>query len=310
MASSPSSTAGPGRIMVCGGAGFIGSHLVDRLVVEGNEVDVVDDLSSGSLSNLAAARSATGRLKFQNIPIGSEEFRSLVAMRRPDVIINVSSFCPSRIHLSGAVDALADVITVMESARSAGTTKVVTAVPASLIYGEMAAKDQPIKEGHAAEARTAEEILARAATDMHTVYRDRHGIESTVLALSNVYGARQRSEDGVVAAFLDALKHDRAPVVHGSGKQTRDFTHVDDVVDALMRARNKAGGLVVNVGTGTSTSVVDLWRMMAGASAVVPQSSAARPHDLARLALSPVRARIQLGWSPFTALSDGLARLR
>lgn len=298
------------KILVCGGAGFVGSHLVDRLLAEGNEVDVVDDLSSGSLSNLNEARNGSGRFKFQNISVTSGEFSELVSLRRPSVIVNLAVFTPARMHLQGASDSLAATIAVLESARRAGVEKVVTVIPAKLLYGEVAARDIPIKEGHINDARTTAEVLGRAASDMHHVYRDRHGVEFTVLASGNVYGPRQRPEDGVVSAFLDAVTQAKAPIVHGSGKQVRDFVFVDDVVDALVRSLDRAGGLVVNVGTGVATSVSDLWSLMSGASGASPRGSTERPNDIARLVLSPVRARIQLGWSPFTTLQEGLTRLR
>jgi UDP-glucose 4-epimerase len=298
------------KVLLCGGAGFIGSHLVDRLLAEGHEVDVVDDLSTGSLTNLSDARNAAGRFKFQNIAIESPEFAELVSLRRPDVIINLAVFTPSQAHLSGSMASFRACVAVLEAARLAGVSKVITALPAGLLYGDVAAKDLPIKEGHINDARGSEEVIARAAADMHTVYRERHGIEFSVLAVSNVYGIRQRAEDGVVAAFIDSLNSGKAPIVHGTGKQSRDFIHIDDVVDALARSLDRAGGLVVNVGTGIATPIVELWALMSGKSALAPRVSAARPHDLARLSLSPVRARIQLGWSPFTSLETGLATLR
>jgi len=298
------------KIMICGGAGFIGSYLVDRFMAEGHEVDVVDDLSSGSLSNLADARNASGRFKFQNISVLSSEFAELVALRRPSVIVNLAVFAPSQGHLAGAMTALQSTVAVLEAARLAGVSKVITGVPAALLYGEVGARDLPIKEGHINDSRTSEEVLARAAADIHGVYRDRHGVEFTVLAMANVYGARQRAEDGVVAAFADALANGRAPIVHGTGKQVRDFVHVDDTVDAIARSLDRAGGLVINVGTGVATSIIDLWSTMGGASSPVPRTAASRPNDVARLSLSPVRARIQLGWSPFTPLAEGLSTLR
>jgi UDP-glucose 4-epimerase len=298
------------NILVCGGAGFLGSHLVDRFIAEGHEVDVVDDLSTGSLTNLAEARNATGRFKFQNIAIESREFGELVSLRRPEVIVNLASFTPSHSHLNGAQTSLQSTIATLEAARLAGVTKVVTMIPGGLLYGEVAVRDLPIKEGHMNDPRTSEEVLARAACDIHSVYRERHGIEFTVLAVGNVYGPRQRAQDSVVASFVDALAHGKAPIVHGNGKQSRDFIYVDDAVDAIARATERAGGLVVNVGTGISTTIADLWATMAGAASPVPRTSAARPNDLARMSLSPVRARIQLGWSPFTSLEVGLATLR
>ena len=298
------------KIMICGGAGFIGSYLVDRFMAEGHEVDVVDDLSSGSLANLAEARNASGRFKFQNISVLSAEFAELVALRRPSVIVNLAVFSPAQGHLSGSISSLQSTVAVLEAARLAGVSKIITGVPASLLYGEVSARDLPIKEGHINDSRTSEEVLARAAADIHGVYRDRHGVEFTVLAMANVYGARQRAEDGVVAAFADALAAGRAPIVHGNGKQVRDFVHVDDTVDAIARSLDRAGGLVINVGTGVATSIIDLWSVMGGASSPVPRTSAARPNDVVRLSLSPVRARIQLGWSPFTPLAEGLTTLR
>jgi UDP-glucose 4-epimerase len=298
------------KIMICGGAGFIGSYLVDRFMAEGHEVDVVDDLSSGSLANLSEARNASGRFKFQNISVLSTEFAELVALRRPSVIVNLAVFAPSQAHLGGAMTALQSTVAVLEAARLAGVSKVITGVPAALLYGEVGARDLPIKEGHINDSRTSEEVLARAAADIHGVYRDRHGVEFTVLAMANVYGARQRAEDGVIAAFADALANGRAPIVHGTGKQVRDFVHVDDTVDAIARSLDRAGGLVINVGTGVATSIIDLWSIMGGASSPVPRTAAARPNDVVRLSLSPVRARIQLGWSPFTPLAEGLSTLR
>lgn len=296
--------------MICGGAGFIGSYLVDRFMAEGHEVDVVDDLSTGSLANLAEARNASGRFKFQNISVLSAEFAELVSLRRPSVIVNLAVFSPSQSHLNGAMTAMQSTLAVLEAARLGGVSKVITGIPAALLYGEVTARDLPIKEGHLNDSRTSEEVLARAAADVHSVYRDRHGVEFTVLAMANVYGARQRPEDGVVASFADALANGRAPIVHGNGKQVRDFVHVDDTVDAIARSLDRAGGLVINVGTGVSTSINDLWSTMGGASSPVPRTSAARPNDVVRLSLSPVRARIQLGWSPFTPLAEGLATLR
>lgn len=297
------------RVMVVGGAGFVGSHLAERLVLESHEIDVVDDLSSGALANLAGARTATGRFKFQNIAVESTEFAELVSLRRPEVIVNLAAFSPASCHLQGALASLRGVTAVLEAARLSGVSKVITMVPAALLYGEVSARDTPIKEGHLSEARTSEEVLTRAAADMHVVYRDRHGVEFTVIAVANVYGPRQRAADGVVASFAEALSAGRAPIVHGTGKQTRDFVHVDDVVDALVRSIDRAGGLIVNVGTGVSTSIAELWEIMGGASSPAPRSASQRPNDLARLALSPTRARIQLGWSPFTPLRDGLSRL-
>jgi UDP-glucose 4-epimerase len=113
-----------------------------------------------------------------------------------------------------------------------------------------------------------------------------------------------------VAAFVDAATHGRAPVLHGDGRQTRDLVYIDDVVDALVRAAGRGSGLVINIGTGEQTSIAELWTriagLVAGAAELEPTRGPARLHEVQRFAVSPVRARIHLGWSPWTSLEEGL----
>src|SRR6185369_5055615 len=115
-------------------------------------------------------------------------------------------------------------------------------------------------------------IVAKAIVDMLNMYRAQHTVEFTALAMSTVYGSRQRVDGGVVAAFAHALRTSASPEIHGDGCQTRDFLYVDDAVDALVRASTRGGGLVVNIGSGVSTSIRDLWAMMAGPGAPDPIS--------------------------------------
>ncbi len=300
----------PQRVMVCGGAGFVGSHLVERLLAEGHEVDAVDDLSTGSLANLSDARQSSGQFKFQHVDVSNDSFTELVTHRRPNVMYHVSSFTPSMCHTNGALHSLSNTIAVLEAARLAGVAKVVSTVPATSMYGAVSARSLPAKEGQLPDPRSVVEVVTRAAVDAHAVYRDNHGIEYTVLALGNVYGPRQRAQDGVVAAFVESHRTGRGAILHGNGRQTRDFVYVDDAVDALARATDRAGGLVINIGTGEQTTVRDLWTIVAGKGAPIPRGSSARPDDITRFSLSPVRARIQLGWSAFTVLSAGVEKTR
>lgn len=296
--------------LVVGGAGFIGSHLVDRLLSEAEAVDVVDDLSLGSLANLANARASGGALKIHHLDASSADADALIGMRRPDTIFLLAA------HDDAAASharAFALALTTLEAARRHGVAKVVVALPATVLYGHPSSRSLPVKEGDVGEPRGVRGVVARAIIDLLVTYRDLHAIEFTALALSTVYGPRQRADRGVVAAFETALRTSVPPRIDGDGRQTRDLLYVDDAVDALVRAADRGGGLVINVGTGEQTSVRDLWARMsalvAEAASLTPIASPGRLDELARFAVSPVRARIHLGWSPWTELDVGLAQL-
>lgn len=300
------------RAMVVGGAGFIGSHLVDRLLAEGHSVDVVDDLSTGSLGNLSDARanSGDGSLKIHNIDVADVAFRELVALRRPEVVFHLAVLAAGDQSVDDLPRVIAGVVSVLEAARAHGVDKVVVTLPAAELYGDVAARELPIKEGREWSPVGVRGVLARTAVDLLAVYRSQHAVEFTALALANVYGPRQRSGDGVVAAFVAAVADDEAPTIHGDGRQTRDFVFIDDTVDALVRAATRGSGLVVNIGTGVQTSVRDLWALVSRGRGAEPVVAARRPADLARFAVSPVRARIHLAWSPWTDLAQGVRNVR
>ena len=303
------------NVVVIGGAGFIGSHLVDRLLAEEHTVDVIDNLTVGSLANLAAARASGGALRIHHLDADSTEAESSIGSRRPDVIFHLALLPRHTADAPAQGEAFRSALATLEAACRHGVPKVVVALPASAIYGHPASKALPVKdcEPSQLEARGVRGVVATAIIDLLVSYRDLHAIEFTALALGSVYGPRQRPTGGVVAAFLDAAANGRAPVIHGDGRQTRDLVFIDDVVDALVRSASRGSGLVINVGTGDQTSIADLWThvagAVAGADALVPTHGPARLHDVQRFAVAPVRARIHLGWSPWTDLADGLARL-
>lgn len=291
--------------LVVGGCGFIGSHLVDRLLAEGHVTDVVDDLSTGSLGNLAGARGAGGSLQINTLDVCAEEFASLVGIRRPDVIYHLAILSPGRAQRESDGATITNVLAVLEAARRHGVGKVVVALPAGQLYGEVPTRELPVKEGRAFSPNGLRGVLANTIIELLAVYRDEHAIEYTVLALTSVYGPRQRPIDGVVAAFATAHARDENMIVFGDGRQTRDLLFVDDAVDALFRAAQRGGGLVVNVGTGVQTSIRDLCALVNPDTAVELQPR--RHADLTRVAVSPTRARIHLQWSPWTDLTAGLA---
>jgi UDP-glucose 4-epimerase len=302
------------RVLTVGGAGFIGSHLTERLLAEGHTVDVVDHLGTGSLANLADARQAAGPLKIHTLDAGAAEFDSVVAMREPDVIYHLGLLPPGEPAEHTAAATLASLMSVLEAARRQAArrqevVKVVVALSAVSLYGDVPSKDQPIKESQAWNPVGVRGVVTRTIAELLAAYREHHAVEYTALALCNVYGPRQRADGGVVGAFAHALREDITPMVHGDGRQTRDFLYIDDAVDALVRAALKGSGLVINVGTGVATSVRDVWDMVAGPAGRAPASSPRRNDDVSRFALAPTRARIHLAWAPWTDLSTGLRTL-
>lgn len=303
------------RALVTGGAGFIGSTLTDRLVAEGYDLDVVDDLSTGSLANLADARARrSGRFKFHRLDIRSPAMAEIIVRRRPDIIFHLAAQADVRVSVARpGFDAEVNILgslNICQGALAAGTGKVVFAGSGGTLYG--VPEDLPVREGHPQRPISPYGVAKKAAGDYLHYYREVHGLEYTVLALANVYGPRQdpHGEAGVVAIFASKLLGRERPTIFGDGEQTRDFVFVDDVVDAFVRAAEKADGLIVNIGTGEETTVQQLFDAMARATGFKDPAhyGPARPGELQRSALDPGRAAIHLGWKPWTALGEGLRK--
>jgi UDP-glucose 4-epimerase len=304
------------RMMVTGGAGFIGSALVDRLLAEGHEVDVVDDLSTGSLANLADARSTGGRaLTIHHLDVRSPEATELVGHRRPAVVFHLAAQIDVRLSVQQPVfDAETNVLgtlRVLEGARLAGCERVVFAASGGTLYGEPDPGDLPLRESHPHRPLSPYGVSKKVGIDYLIAYRELHALEFCALALANVYGPRQdpHGEAGVVAIFAQHLVESEPVTIYGDGEQTRDYVYVDDVVDAFARAASRGGGLVCNVGTGVETSVNALYATMAAVAGVdaAATHAPARPGELSRCSLDPARAGIHLGWRPWTRLADGVA---
>jgi UDP-glucose 4-epimerase len=302
------------RTLVTGGAGFIGSTLVDRLLAEGHEVDVIDDLSSGSLTNLAEARAAADhRLTIHRLDIRLPETVELIERRAPQVVFHLAAQADVRVSVARPVfDAEVNVlgsINVLEGARRARAERLVFAASGGTLYGEPAAEDLPVREAHPARPLSPYGVSKKAVLDYLVAYRELHALEFCALALANVYGPRQdpHGEAGVVAIFADRLAAGEPVTVFGDGEQTRDFVYVDDVVDAFVRGATRGGGLVVNVGTGQETSVNQLYSAMAAQAGTDRPAVHApeRPGELRRNALDIERAAMQLGWRPWTGLPEG-----
>ena len=302
------------RTLVTGGAGFIGSNLVDRLLAEGHEVDVVDDFSTGSLSNLSEARGSGGRaLTIHHLDITAPGVVELMARRRPQLVFHLAAQVDVRVSVARpAFDAAVNIIgslQILEGARQAETERVVFAASGGTLYGDPAPEELPVRESHPQQPLSPYGVAKKSVMDYLVAYRQLHALEFCALALGNVYGPRQdpHGEAGVVAIFAERLLRGEPVTVFGDGEQTRDYVFVDDVVDAFVRAASRGGGLMCNIGTGTETSVNELLATMAAQAGVEvsPVFAPTRPGELLRSCLDIERAAIQLGWRPWTELAEG-----
>ena len=303
------------RAVVTGGAGFIGSTLVDRLVARGDDVLIIDDLSTGSADNLADAQAGgSGTVELAVADIGETGAAELVAGHRPDVVFHLAAQADVRLSVDAPVsDARTNVIgllRVLDGALVGGARKVVFASSGGTIYGEADPALLPFDEDTPQRPLSPYGVAKLAGGLYLEVYGALHGLAGTTLALANVYGPRQdpNGEAGVVAIFAGRLLSGRPCTVFGTGEQIRDFVYVADVADALLAAAERGDGQLFNIGTGVGTSVNDLYRTMA---AIVggpddPERGSARPGELDRSVLDATRAAGQLGWRPVTGLDDGL----
>jgi UDP-glucose 4-epimerase len=305
------------RTLVTGGAGFIGSTLVDRLLDDGHEVDVVDDLSTGTVANLEdAQRKGGARLSVHQLDIRSPAVVDHVARQEPEVVFHLAAQAAVPVSVTRPVyDAEVNVVGtvhVLEGARAAGARKVVYAASGGTLYGDPDPSCLPLDEANGRAPMSPYGITKAVALDYLAAYRVLHGLEWRALALANIYGPRQdpHGEAGVVAIFARRLLAGERCRLFDSGRNTRDYTYVDDVVDAFARA-STAGEGVVNIGTGVETTTADLYGLVAGAagrSDADPELAPPRPGDLARSALDPSRARTELGWEPRVTLDEGVER--
>jgi UDP-glucose 4-epimerase len=302
------------RVLVTGGAGFIGSGLVDRLLAAGHEVDVVDDLSTGKLQNLADARAnPEHNLTFHNLDIRNPGLVDLMVRRQPEVVFHLAAQASVPVSVKEPlVDADINVlgsVNVLEGARQAGARKVVYAASGGTLYGEP--DDVPVKESAPQKPLSPYGVSKMVVCDYLFAYRELYELEFSALALANVYGPRQdaKGESGVIAIWSERLIAGEPCIVNGDGRHTRDYVFVDDVVDAFARAADRGSGLIINVSTGVETSNLELYRTMAAAvgGPAEPVFGPPRPGDVLRNTLDPGRAEIHLGWKPWTGLADGVA---
>lgn len=294
------------RILVTGGAGFIGSHFVDRFVSEGHRVWVLDNLRSGARANIHPEAT------FLELDLKDERLAQEVAAVRPEAVFHLAAQIDVRVSCADPVfDATENILATLrliEAGLAHGMGFFGFASSGGAIYGEATG---PQSETHL-ETPLNPYGVAKLSVDKYLqAYLVQRGLQSASLRFSNVYGPRQgaKGEAGVVAVFAKRLRDGQAPCINGDGLQTRDFVYAPDLAEAASLVLQKRATGVFNLGTGLETSVLELARGLCRAAGFDPaniQHAGGIPGEQRRSVLDPAKAARELGWVPRTNLEQGL----
>ncbi|MCE2404225.1 MAG: NAD-dependent epimerase/dehydratase family protein [Dehalococcoidia bacterium] len=293
-------------VVVTGGAGFIGSHLVDRYVELGHRVVVVDDLTTGHLRNLNKAA------KFYHTSVTQPAVEEIFQREQPQVVnhhaAQISVADSVRDPLKDAAINIQGTLRLIELSRSYGVERFIFSSSGGTIYGEP--EYTPCDESQPVNPLSPYALSKFAAEEYLELYRKTYRLNYVTLRYGNVYGPRQdpHGEAGVVAIFIKAMLEGRQPRVFGSGDQERDFVAVSDVVEANMLAMEKGSG-AYNVGTGVGTSINRIFEILKGITKYKwnQVTAPARRNEVFKISLDSSRLRRELGWEPALSLEDGLA---
>jgi len=296
------------RVLVTGGAGFIGSHLADALLARGDEVAIVDDMSTGRPGRVPG-QAVTHKVSVTEADVLS----ALVDDYRPQLICHLAAQIDVRVSVARpALDAQANVIgtvNVLEAARTAGA-RVLFCSTGAVIYG----RDAPIpsREDVLPLPESPYGVAKHCGEQYVELYNRLHGTTHAVLRFANIYGPRQdpAGAAGVVAIFCAQALAGERPTIYGDGLQTRDYVYVGDAVGAFLAAADSGRPGTWNIGSGTEVSVLELIRVIAAVAghAIDPVFAPARPGELLRGALAADRARRDLGWAATTPLDEGVGK--
>ncbi|HET9164344.1 MAG TPA: NAD-dependent epimerase/dehydratase family protein [Solirubrobacterales bacterium] len=302
------------RCLVTGGAGFIGSNLVDALLARGDGVTVVDDLSTGRMSNLEPGLANGAELVEMDIR-DRDGLVGLAGDRRPEAIFHLAAQIDVRKSLADPFfDASVNVggtANVLEAARASECRRVVSISTGGAIYGEGEGQKIPLPESAPIAPMSAYGQSKFAAEGYLSLYERLYGLSGVSLRLGNVYGPRQDplGEAGVIAIFCGLLKEGGRPTVFGDGKQTRDYIYVGDVVSAALAAAGSEATGAINIGTGKETDVLELIESLKGLSGnegFDPEFAPERAGEVQRIAIDAGRAEQELGWRAAMDLEQGL----
>ncbi len=302
------------KALVTGGAGFIGSNLVDALLARGDSVTMVDDLSTGRRTNLDGALAAGAELVELDIREAAK-LAELVVKTQPEVVFHLAAQIDVRKSLADpAFDASINVggsANLLEAMRAADTPRLVFVSTGGAIYGEGEGKQLPLDESAPIEPFSAYGQSKFSAEGYLALYERLYGLSGVSLRLGNVYGPRQDplGEAGVIAIFCGRLRSGERPTVFGDGSQTRDYIYVGDVVAAALAAAESAASGPINIGTGVETDVLTLARQLAeidGNEDFEPELAPPRAGEVQRISLDASRAEGELGWRATTGVAEGL----
>lgn len=296
------------KVLVTGGAGFIGSHIVDRLVQEGYGVVVADNLATGKRRNINRAA------KFYRADIRSWWLERVFRRERPVVVCHHAAQMDVRRSVQDPMfDAETNILGTLNVLRYAikyGVRKFIFASSGGAVYGEP--EKLPVSESHPTRPASPYGISKAVGDEYLRYFRAADGMEYVSLRYANVYGPRQDpyGEAGVVAIFTQKMLQGEQPIINGNGRQTRDFVYVDDVVEANIAALGKEAHGIYNVGTGQETTINELFSLLAGLinPSVREVHGPAKKGEQQRIALDSSRIHRELDWEPKASLKDGLSR--
>ncbi len=296
------------KVLVTGGAGFIGSHLVDRLVQEGHEVIIVDNLVTGKRRNINKAA------RFYKLDIQSWRLERVFRNERPNIVMHLAAQMDVRKSVEDPMfDAQVNVLgtlNVLQQAVKHGVRKVVFSSSGGAIYGEQDVFPAP--ESHPTRPMSPYGLSKLCGEQYLSYFQRASGLQMVSLRYANVYGPRQdpEGEAGVVAIFIQKMLHNEQAVINGNGRQTRDFVYVDDVVEANLAMMGQETQGPYNVGTGLETSVNDLFRILVEHTGTTCKEvhGPAKKGEQARSCIDNSKLRLELAWEPRTGLSEGLKK--
>jgi UDP-glucose 4-epimerase len=296
------------KILVTGGAGFIGSHLVDALIERGHQVIVIDNLSTGKKENI------NKKAKFYKIDICSPRIVEIFKKEKPKIVFHFAAQINVRKSIENPLkDAKTNILgslNVLENSKKYKIKKIIFASSAG-VYGE--AKILPTSEDYPVNPDSPYRIAKLTVENYLKFYKENFGLKFISLRFSNVYGPRQdpKGEAGVVAIFIDKLLRGERPTIFGDGNQTRDFIFVEDVVSACLKAMEYKGKKeIFNIGTGIETSINELYKIISKLlkAKIKPKYAPEKPGDLKRSCLDISLAKRELEWKPKYNLEKGLQK--